>query len=418
MASTDSSNPQSTRCIPAAIGLVFLAPLVAEFLLGNLPIKMLSALIVLAPFYGGGALLIRETTRRAGRGWPTIVLLALAYGIVEEAFTTQTLFNPNYMHLNLHLLDSAYIPALGIGAWWTLFVLALHTIWSISVPIALIEATVPRRASTPWLGNLGLAITAVVFLAGAAANTAIGFRTDRFLSSPAQFATSAAAVILLVVVAFRLPRPANADAASSDWVPQVPRLRGPGSQQITRVGASRARSIPSPWLFGFIALAAGSAILLVPKRWGWWAAAIIPGLELGVAVLVIFFSRRTGWQPTHKLALAAGAAVSYAWHAFIQKPVVPGSILQIRIGNAIFALGAVLLIVFAASRLRAAGQTQASNIRLPRGSPASQGATAASRRRKRRNFFPGFVSKAMTAPAFLRLNRRCPVAASKVEEIS
>lgn len=345
MGSTESSKPQSSRCLPAAIGLVFLAPLVAEFLLGNLPIKMLPALIVLAPFYGGGALLIRETTRRAGRGWPTIVVLALAYGIVEEAFTTQTLFNPNYMHLNLHLLDSAYIPALGIGAWWTLFVLALHTIWSISTPIALIEATVPNHASTPWLGNLGLAVTAIIFLAGAAANTALGFRTDHFLASPAQLATSAAAVILLVVVAFRLPCPPNSDAPSQN-------LAAPRS----------AQSVPNPWLFGFIALAAGSAILLVPKTWGWWAAAIILGLELGVAALVLVVSRRNGWTSVHKLALASGAALAYAWHAFIEPPVIGGTGIDVRIGNAIFALGAVLLIAFAARRLRAAGETRASNI--------------------------------------------------------
>jgi len=331
----DSSKPALSRCLPAAIALFFVAPLVAEFLLGNLPIKMLPALIVLAPFYGGGALLIRETTRRAGRGWPTIVLLALAYGIVEEAFTTQTLFNPNYLHLNLHLLDSAYIPALGISAWWTLFVLALHTVWSISTPIALIEATVPRRAYTPWLGKVGLAVTAIVFLAGATANTALGFRTDHFLASPAQFATSAAAVILLVVVAFRLPRPANPDAAS-----QI--LAAPRPTQ----------SVPSPWLFGFIALAAGSAILLVPQTWGWWAATIILGLELGVAGLVLVLSRRAGWTSAHKLALASGAALAYAWHAFIEPPVIGGTGPSVRIGNAIFALGAVLLIAFAANRLR------------------------------------------------------------------
>jgi hypothetical protein len=331
----ESSEPQSSRCIPAAIGLVFLAPLVAEFLLGNLPIKMLSALIVLAPFYGGGALLIRETTRRAGRGWPTVVLLALAYGIVEEAFTTQTLFNPNYMHLNLHLLDSAYIPALGISAWWTLFVLALHTVWSISVPIALIEATVPRHASTPWLGNWGLAVTAVLYVLGAAANTAIGFHTDHYIATPAQLATSAAIVILLAVVAFRLPRPTHSAPSRT------------------------AQAVPSPWLFFAIALAAGSAILLVPKPWGWWAAAIILGLELGVAALVLLLSRRDGWRPAHKLALAAGAALSYAWHAFIEPPVLGGTGLDVRIGNAIFALGAVLLIVFAARQLRAAAQTTA-----------------------------------------------------------
>ena len=52
------------RGIWPALALMFTAPLVAEFLLGNLPIKLLPALIVLAPMYGGGALLIREMARR------------------------------------------------------------------------------------------------------------------------------------------------------------------------------------------------------------------------------------------------------------------------------------------------------------------------------------------------------------------
>jgi hypothetical protein len=34
--------------------------------------------VVLAPMSGGGALLIREVARRAGRGWPTVLLLAAA----------------------------------------------------------------------------------------------------------------------------------------------------------------------------------------------------------------------------------------------------------------------------------------------------------------------------------------------------
>jgi hypothetical protein len=334
MVNINSHPPESTRCLPAAVGLVFTAPLVAEFLLGNLPAKMLPALIALAPFYGGGALLIREVTRRTGRGWPTIVFLALAFGIVEEAFTTQTLFNPDYMHLHLHLLDPAYIPPLGIGAWWTVFVLALHTVWSISVPIALIEATVPRRATTPWLGNWGLAVVVLLYLAGAAANTAIGFHTDHFLASPAQFATSAAIVVLLVLVALRLPQPPSEGSAPTD-----------------------SQSVPAAWIFGFIALAAGSAILVVPSTWGWWAAAIIVGLELAVAALVFFFSSRAAWSPAHKLALAAGAALAYAWHAFLQKPVLGGSGIDVRIGNAVFALGVILLIAFAANRLRNAART-------------------------------------------------------------
>jgi hypothetical protein len=68
----------------------------------------------------------------------------MAYALVEEAFTTQSLFNPHYLKLNLGLLAPAYITALGIGAWW--WMLMVHGIWSISTPIALIEACVPDRA--------------------------------------------------------------------------------------------------------------------------------------------------------------------------------------------------------------------------------------------------------------------------------
>ena len=56
-----------------ALGLVLLAPTVGEFLLGNIPISQYASVLVLAPLYGGGALLVRETARRLGRGWPTIV---------------------------------------------------------------------------------------------------------------------------------------------------------------------------------------------------------------------------------------------------------------------------------------------------------------------------------------------------------
>ena len=194
------------RGIWPALGLVFVAPLVAEFLLGNLPIKLLPALIVLAPMYGGGALLIREVVRRTGRGWPSILLLGMAYGIFEEAYTTQSLFNPNYLKLNLGLLTPAYIPSLGIGAWWTLWMLMVHGIWSISTPIALVEACVPDRARTPWLGRVGLVVVALVFLFGACASTAIGYKQDHYLASMVQFAGAAVVIVLLVVAAFLIPQ--------------------------------------------------------------------------------------------------------------------------------------------------------------------------------------------------------------------
>ncbi|MGH3813749.1 MAG: hypothetical protein ACRDUV_15065 [Pseudonocardiaceae bacterium] len=31
-----------------------------------------SSVLFLAPLYGGGAVVVREVTRRSGRGWPTM----------------------------------------------------------------------------------------------------------------------------------------------------------------------------------------------------------------------------------------------------------------------------------------------------------------------------------------------------------
>jgi len=320
----------------AAIGLFFLAPLVAEFLLGNLPIKLLPALIMLAPMYGGGALLIRETVRRIGRGWPSILLLSLTYGIVEEAAATQSLFNPDYLGMHMGLLKPAYILAFGMGGWWTIFVLNLHTVWSIATPIALIEGMTPERSKAPWLGRVGLAVICVIFAAGAVAMTLMSYRHDRYMSSPAQFAGAAIACVTLVIAALKLPR----------W------------EQGREAGA-----VPSPWVVGALALAAGSAFLLIPNRWGWWAAAAIAGIDLVAGGAVWFWSRKAAWNQRHAVALASGAALAYAWHAFIETPIMASGVVT-RIGNAIFAAGAVVVIWIAANRTsRVAVEAQANKRR-------------------------------------------------------
>jgi hypothetical protein len=311
------------RGIWPALGLMFVAPLVAEFLLGNLPIKLLPALIVLAPMYGGGALLIREVVRRSGHGWPSILLLGMAYGIFEEAYTTQSLFNPNYLKLNLGLLAPAYIPSLGIGGWWTLWMLMVHGIWSISTPIALVEACVPDRARTPWLGRVGLVVVAIVFLLGACANTGIGYKQDHYLASMAQFVGGAVVIVLLVVAAFLIPQ----------------------RRKVAGTGVA-----PSAWMAGAAALVFGSVALFVPKDWGWEAVAALLALDALMLGLVVVWSGRWGWGLKHQLALGAGAALAYGWHAFLQHPAVGGAGVSARVGNVIFLAGAIALVWFAARR--------------------------------------------------------------------
>ena len=322
------ANPAAAhkRGILPALGLFFLAPIVAEFLLGDMPISMLGLLAILAPVYGGGALLIRETVRRTGRGWASILVLGLAYGILEEAFLDQTLFNPDFLGLHLHLLEPAFLPALGIGAWWTIFVLTLHTVWSISVSIALAEALVPDRAETRWLGGVGLAVVAVFFALAATAMALNFIRQDahHFVASRSQFAWSAIACVALIVIALSLPR-------------RMPELAD--------------GTVPSPWVLGFATFISGMIFLFVPQRWAWGAVGIYVLLDIFWIATILRWSARRAWDGRHRLALAGGAAMAYGAHAFVQTPAVGAVNPVTRIGNAVFACLALCVIGLGARRI-------------------------------------------------------------------
>jgi hypothetical protein len=307
----------------AVITLFFVAPLVAEYLLGDLPLKLLTALIVLAPAYGGGAVLIRETARRAGRGWPTMLMLGAAYALIGEGLVSQSLFNPDYMQKHWHLLYPAYIPALGIGAWWTLFMLNLHTFWSMGVSIALVEALFPAEAEAPWLGLVGDSVVALVFVLGSAASFGIGFKQNHFVASHAQLLGAAALSVLLIVCAFLI---------------SAPRSRMAGGM------------VPSPWITGSTAFVLGMCVMHTSPKWGWAAVCAFLTLDAVFLVLVAFFARRTGWSALHTLSLAAGGALVYGIHALTAKPLI-GGLLWMRISNTVFLAAAVWLIWLGARRV-------------------------------------------------------------------
>jgi hypothetical protein len=309
------------RRVAPAFALFFLAPLIAEFLLGDFPITYLPLLLVVGPMYGGGAIVIREVARRTGRGWPTIVLLALAYGVFEEGITTQSLFDPQYAHA--HLLDHGFIPALGIAVPWTMFVLALHTVWSISVPIALAEGLVPARRTTPWLRTPGLVVASVLFVAGAAVTLATSYATDHFLAPWPTLAVVLLTVVALVVLALRLPRRSTVSSAAA----------------------------PAPWLV-FGASLAACAVFMLGSDLPTWVAVAVVGVDFAVAATgTLAWSRRAGWGARHRLALAAGALLTYAWNSFTMTPLMGGGPVVTPVSHVVFALAAVGLLALEVRRL-------------------------------------------------------------------
>jgi len=319
------------RRVGPAIALYFFAPLVAEFLLGDFPVTMLWLVLLLGPMYGGGAILIREVVRRTGRGWPSIVLLGLAYGIVEEAFTTESLFDPGYV--DAHLLDKGFVPALGIAIPWTILVLTIHTVWSIGTPIALAEGLTPTRRTTPWLRTPGLVVAAVLFTVGSVATAAGSYHNDRFVTPWPRLLVAGLFAVALVVVALRLPRRAESTAPSVKAAP---------------VGAA-----PSPWLVLGAALVAGGLFMAADKLPTWVGVAVAV-LDLTAAVLAVAtWSRRTGWDARHRLALASGALLVYAAHSFTTHPLDGDGPVVTPVSHAVFAAAAVVLIAIEVRRLPA-----------------------------------------------------------------
>lgn len=313
------------RAVPALF-LFLVAPLVAEFLPGNMSVHMLGTLAVLAPLYGGGGLLIRETVRRAELGWASLFVLALSYGVWEEGVVMQSLFNPDFLGLHQHLLAPAHLPGVGMGGWWTVFVLTLHAVWSIPVPIALAEALFPRRARETWLNKPGLVLAGVVFLAGSGLVAISTVRRDpvHFVATGWQLGGAAVACAGLIGIALRI-RPAGHGETGG---------RAPGAAMAGAVG-----------------FAAGAVFLSIPKEWGWWAALVCFWMDAGVAGLVLSWSAKRGWGAGQRLGLSAGAAGAYAAHAFAAVPVAGE---RSYAGNAAFCAGLGLLVWGAAVRVRRA----------------------------------------------------------------
>jgi hypothetical protein len=262
--------------------LALLAPFVAEFLLGDQYLagppaigKQLGMYSMYVALYGSGALLIREVARRRGLGWPTILVLALAFGVAEEGLLTETLFNPHY--LGLDLLSPGHIPLLGLGAPWTVYVLTLHVVWSIATPIAIAEAFFGR---SPWLRTPGTWAWSVLLAVGAAGTFAVslGLDTAHFLAAPGQLAGALVVVVALILVALRLRAPSQG-LSGNPWLGFAVGLGLSTAFQVLKTGLGT-----SPW--------------------------VQTGLMLGLEAVAVAYALKV--RPP-AFSLAAGAAVTYCW---------------------------------------------------------------------------------------------------------
>jgi hypothetical protein len=285
----------------AAIGLFLLAPWTAEcswggFTLADFPVVV----AILAPLYGGAAVLIREVTRRAGRGWPTIVLLAAAFGFVQAGLVDQSLLNPEFLD-DTEFRDLAttaqatVIPGLGISAEQVLDYVGNHIALSIAAPIALVESLVaPQRRHEPWLGRPGLAIVTLLYLGGSLLIYADTAGSDAYAPRPVQVTVVVGVILVLVGAAFAVR-------------PQTVRS-GP---QTVRAGQ---RAVVHPLVVG--GLVAVAHLASWPAS-GWAGVALRLAVATVVVVVVVRWSRRPGWGQAYVLAAWGAGLVVAAGTAYL-----------------------------------------------------------------------------------------------------
>jgi hypothetical protein len=254
---------------------------------------LLFAVVFFAALYGAPALLIRELARRNGWGWPSIIMLAFALGIIQPAVIDQALFSTDYRDIESwnRSLRGTLIEPLGFSATNALNFVPGHVIYSFCAPIAVAEAWRPHAAHTPWLGRIGTAVAAVAYVLAA---TLILTDPESHSASAAQLATSLVVAALCVGAAVGLGR----------------RRRGrPRTRYAPRLSVMVATS--------FMVMLAATA---VPETWT--GATITTAVLAAGAALLWHASRRPDWGVREAAAVATGALLSRGALAFFYYPVI------------------------------------------------------------------------------------------------
>ncbi len=264
--------------------------------------------------------------------------LALAYALIEEGFTTQSLFNPNYA--GQRLLDYGYLPSVGISLNWTVFVLTLHVVWSVGSAIAIAEALAGPASETPWLGPIGVTVTTAAFAIGCALTVWITRRTFPYVASPLQFGSVAIATAIAISFAFVRPRPRGPTLRPSPAFWQVAATSCGLSSAFHWLARHGERS-DVPFVVTLTAMLA-LELLAVTLFWNWGS--------------------RAKWSARHVLAAAMGAVLTYGWIGTSRLVLTGATALGVRaqgsdvIGQVIEVLAVVGLIAVGYGRVQSGGR--------------------------------------------------------------
>ncbi len=260
--------------------LFVLSPAIGELLSGSSPPLAFFnplAFCLLCALYGSGALLVRDYARRWKKGWYSILLLGAAYGIIEEGIMVRSFFSPTWKDLGIL---GTYGRWLGVNWVWAEWLTIYHSIFSITIPILLVELTNPAVRSQAWLSRKQRWLFRSLFILA----VLLGFAAFPY-DAPATALIGCVAAVLVLA-----------------WLAKRIRPMDPTSQNLKVSKKLVITGISVPLIFFFFFTGLGPA--LVP----WAGGTMIVG-----ALLVFGFERllriwaKQGFSDLQRLGLASGA---------------------------------------------------------------------------------------------------------------
>jgi uncharacterized membrane protein len=184
------------------ITLFFLSAAIAELLSGSAPpLEFFNPItfLLLSSLYGSGALIARELKIRWNKNYVSLFLLGAAYAIIEEALMVKSFFDPNWIDIGIL---GIYGRWLGVNWVWALWLTIYHAIFSIAIPITIIELIYPKQKNKSWINNKKL--SALITLLIGVTSFGYLFLTTYRPPTP-QYILFITIVGLLVVLAWKTP---------------------------------------------------------------------------------------------------------------------------------------------------------------------------------------------------------------------
>jgi len=226
--------------------------------------------------------IVRHLKLRWGKGIGAVLLLGAAYGILEEGLMVSSFFNPAWPDLGQL---AAYGRWLDVNWVWAVMLTIYHTVYSITIPIVLVELGYSECRRECWAGSRVLKAVFVLLTGDIILGFVFFNSLFNYWPPIPQYMFTVLAMILLSYTAYRLPVDLGSD----------------GKRPLSKISLM--------WIIGTVGtFAFFFGFWLIPTLIPWWPV----GILFGPALIFLYATLLRGYdwrEPNekHRFALVGGA---------------------------------------------------------------------------------------------------------------